>query len=183
VEVHVQVQCGTEGVGADLRRSLLVNVAAQADQPTWDRLKQMAKAAPSELERQELYELLGTAQSDALTQQALALVLSGGIPPTSGPQIVRSTAARHPEAAVDFAIAHWDKLSKMLEVSSALQFVPSLANNSANLKSVDKLNAFAAAKVPPNARQDYDRAISLIQYLAKVRAARLPEVDRWLAAQ
>ena len=168
---------------ASTRRSLLGRVAVQADQPEWDKLRQMAKAAPSELERKELYELLGSAESDDLTRQALALVISGEPPPTVAPSIIRSVSARHPEAALDFAIAHWEKLSKMLEASSGLRFVPGLTGNSTNLKTIDKLNAFAAAHVPENARQDYVLAIARIRYSAKVRAMRLPEVDRWLAAQ
>ena len=171
------------GFSASTRRSLLGRVAAQADQPVWDKLRQMAKAAPSELERKELYQLLGSAESDDLTQQALALALSGEVPPTIAPDIIRRTSARHPEATLDFAIAHWDKLAKLLEVSSAPRFVPGLAGTSTNLKTVDRLNAFAAAHAPENARQDYVLAIARIRYSAKVRATRLPEVDRWLAAQ
>ena len=109
--------------------------------------------------------------------------LSGEVPPTLAPEIVGSSAGRHPEMALDFAIKNWDKLSKMLEVTSALQYVPRLATNSADLKTIDKLNAFAAAHVPENARQDYVLAGARVRYLAKVRATRLPEVDRWLAAQ
>ena len=168
---------------ADARRSLLRNVAAQADQPVWDKLRQMARSTQSEIERQELYELLGTAASDALVQQALALVFSSELPPTTGPDILRRVSDRHPETAMDFAIAQWPKLSAMLEANSSLQFVPALASNSADLKSVDKLDAFAAAKVPANARQDYVLVNARIRYQAKVRATRLPEVDRWLAAQ
>jgi aminopeptidase N len=168
---------------AGARRSLLSVVAAQADQPVWDKLRQLAKAAPSELERKELYELLGSAENDDLMQQALALVFSGELPSTIGPNVLDSASERHPEAALDFAIAHWDKLSKMLEVSSALRFVPGLTVNSTNLKTVDTLNAFAAVHAPENARQDYVLAIARIRYSANVRATRLPEVDRWLAAQ
>jgi aminopeptidase N len=135
------------------------------------------------MNRQQMYRLLGAAQDDALTQRALGMVLSGEVPPTLAPEIVGSSAGRHPEMALDFAIKNWDKLSKMLEVTSALQYVPRLATNSADLKTIDKLNAFAAAHVPENARQDYVLAGARVRYLAKVRATRLPEVDRWLAAQ
>jgi len=168
---------------ASTRRSLLEMVAAQAGQPQWDKLRQLAKSTPSELERKELYELLGSAESDDLTQKALALVLSGEVPPTIGPDIISSAAIRHPEAAVDFAIANWDKVSKMLEASTILTFVPRLTFSSTDLTTVDKLNAFAAAHVPDNARQVYVLAIARIRYYAKVRATRLPEVDRWLAAE
>ena len=82
---------------------------------------------------------------------------------------------------MDFAIAHWDKVSKMLEASSLLSFVPRLTLSSVNLATIDKLNAFAAAHVPENARQVYVLAIARIRYSVKVRDTRLPEVDRWLA--
>ena len=166
---------------ADARRSLLRNVAVQADTAVWERLLQMAKGTQSEMERQQLYGLLGAPQDDALTQRALALALSGEVPATLAPEIVSSTATRHPEVALDFAIRHWDKLSKMLEVTSALQYVPRLTANSSDPATIDKLNTFAAANVPENARQDYVLAIARVRYYAKVRATRLPEVDRWLA--
>ena len=165
----------------DARRSLLRNVAVQADQAVWDRLHQMAKATSSELDRQHLYGLLGTAQSDALAQQALALAFSGEVVPTQGPDLVRSTSYRHPELALDFATRNWDRLSKMLEVTSAHQYVPTLTVNSADLKTIDTLNTFAAANVPANARQDYVLASARIRYQARLRTTRLPEVDRWLA--
>jgi len=70
----------------------------------------------------------------------------------------------------------------MLEAGSALQYVPGLARNSANPKSIDKLNAFVEGRVPETARQDYVLAIARIRYQARVRETRLPEVDRYLAA-
>jgi len=168
---------------ADARGSLLRNVAVQADAAVWERLLQMVKGASSEMERQQLYKLLGAAQDDAISQRALALALSGEVPPTLAPGIISSAASRHPEVALDFAIKNWDQISKMLEVTSALQYLPRLTGNSTDLATVDKLNAFAAAHVPENARQDYVLATARVRYLAKVRATRLPEVDRWLAAQ
>ncbi|HWJ04433.1 MAG TPA: M1 family metallopeptidase [Steroidobacteraceae bacterium] len=166
---------------ADARRSVLRNVAVRADRAVWDRLREMAKQSSSELERQELYKLLGAPQDDLLARRALALVLSDEIPKTIRPDVIVSTAEYHPEMAVDFAIRHWGPLSKMLEVSSAQRFVPSLATNSADLGTIGKLDAYAAAHFPANARQDYVLANARVRYLAKVRVERLPEVARWLA--
>jgi aminopeptidase N len=170
---------------ANARSSLLHNVALHADQKLWDRLHRMAKTATSELERQDLYDLLGLAESDALAKQALGLVFSDELAssPTTGPRIISAVSQRHPEMALDFSLANWDKVYQKLEVGSALQYLPGLARNSTDLKSIDKLNAFAVAKVPENARQDYVLAAARIRYQAKVRAERLPEVDKWLAAQ
>jgi aminopeptidase N len=85
--------------------------------------------------------------------------------------------------AVDFAIANWDKLVTRLEATSAHNFLPALSGSSADPKTIDKLNQFAAAHVPANARQDYVLATARVRYLAKVRSTRLPEIDRWLAAR
>ena len=171
------------GFNADARWSVLHNVAVQADQAVWDRLHQMAKATTSEIDRQQLYGLLGQAQDDALARQALALVFSGEVVPTQGPDLIRSTSNRHPEMALDFAIANWQRVRKLLEATSAHQYVPALTGNSADLKTIDKLNAFAAANVPENARQDYVLAIARTRYQAMLRTTRLPEVDKWLAAR
>jgi ERAP1-like C-terminal domain len=170
------------GFSADDRGSLLRNVAVQADTAVWERLLQMARSAQSELEREELYHLLGAAENDALMQRGLALAMSGDVPTLIAPGVISAAATRHPEEALDFAIRHWDKLSKMLEVNSALQFVPRLAANSAQPATIDRLNAFAAAHVPENARLDYVLAAARVRYFARVRATRLPEVDSWLAA-
>ena len=169
-------------VTADVRGSLLRNVAVQADAALWERLRQMARAAQSEMERQQLYRLLGSPQDDALMRRAQALALSDDVPSTVAPDIISATASRHPEEALDFAIQHWDQISKMLEVTSALQYLPRLTGNSTQLSSVDKLNAFAAAHVPENARQEYVLATARVRYTVKVLTTRLPEVDRWLAA-
>jgi len=169
-------------VTADVRGSLLRNVAVQADAALWERLLQMARAAQSEMERQQLYRLLGSPQDDALMRRAQALALSDDVPSTVAPDIISATASRHPEEALDFAIQHWDQISKMLEVTSALQYLPRLTGNSTQLSSVDKLNAFAAAHVPENARQEYVLATARVRYTVKVLTTRLPEVDRWLAA-
>lgn len=166
---------------AEARRSVLHDVAVRADKTVWDRLREMAKKANSELERQELYKLLGVPQDQLLARRALSLVLSDEIPKTIRPEVVVSVAEYYPEMALDFAIQHWGELSKMLEVSSAQRFVPSLTTNSADLGTTVKLDAFAAAHVPVNARQDYVLANARVRYLASVRAERLPEVGRWLA--
>ncbi|HEX6398756.1 MAG TPA: M1 family metallopeptidase, partial [Steroidobacteraceae bacterium] len=156
-------------VGPDVRSSLLRNVAVQADAALWEKLLQMAKAAQSEMERQQLYHLVGAPQDDALMRRAQALAISGDVPATITPEIISATATRHPEEALDFAIKNWDQISKTLEVTSALQYLPRLTGNSTELSTVDKLNAFAAAHVPENARQEYVLATARVRYLAKVR--------------
>ena len=44
-----------------------------------------------------------------------------------------------------------------------------------------ELREFAARHIPADARAETDKAAAVIELRAKVRAERLPEVDRWLA--
>jgi aminopeptidase N len=165
---------------AGARRTVLRVVAMHADQSTWNRLHVMAKSAKTALERQELYDLLATAQDRGLTQQALDLALSGEPPTTMVPEMIAVAAHQHPDMALDFAIAHWDKLTVSLEPTTQAAFVPRLVLSASDIRLIGKLNAFAAAHIAADARQDVRKSVSNVRYLASIREQRLPEVDRWL---
>ena len=168
----------TAGVDPGVRRTVLGIVARHADQASWDRLHGMAKSAATEIERREFYDLLAAPDNVVLVQQALTLAISGEPPPTVAPDMVRSATSCHPELAFEFAIAHWDIIAALIEPTSRARFVPSLVSNASDRKLIDKLDAFAEQHIPPDARQDLRKAESNIRYLATVRDARLPEIDR-----
>jgi aminopeptidase N len=70
-----------------------------------------------------------------------------------------------------------------LEGDSQNQFAPSIVGGSNDLKMIAKLQAYANANIPATARNDTVKAVSAISFNAEVRSKRLPDVDRWLAAQ
>jgi aminopeptidase N len=165
-------------------RSIVLRVAAaHADQAAWDQLHGMAKSAKTEQERREFYGLLASAEDTRLAQQALDLALSGEPPVTLSPRMINVASGRHPEMAFDFAVAHWDKIGPTIEPASEQLYVPRLLITSSDLKLIARLDAFASDHIPASARQDADKAASLIRYLAKIRTERLPEVDRWVKSQ
>jgi aminopeptidase N len=167
-------------VDAGVRRAVLGIVVTHADRRTWDQLHAMAKSAPSEIERQDLYDLLAAPQSAALVQQALDLAVSGEPPPTVAPDMISTAARRHPALAFDFASAHWQRLGPLIEPASQVRFVPSLVADASDVKLIGKLDAFAARYIPASARQDLHKAESNIRYLAAVVKYRLPQIDRWI---
>ncbi|HTW35465.1 MAG TPA: M1 family metallopeptidase [Rhizomicrobium sp.] len=167
----------------ELRRSVLAIVALHADAKTWDALHALAKAAPSALEKQELYVLLGHARDKALAEKALALAGTDEPPLTNRPSMIRAVSARFPDMAIDYASQHWNAITVSLEPDSRAEYVPSLAENSRDLGTLAKLHAFADAHIPPDARGDVRKADATIRFYAKIRAERLPELDRWLTAQ
>ncbi|MDP9065616.1 MAG: M1 family metallopeptidase [Pseudomonadota bacterium] len=168
---------------AATRRMVLGVVARHADQPSWERLHGLAKSAKTELEREELYELLAAADDAALVKQALDLTSTGEMQPTTVPSMINAAAAVHPELAFDFAVAHWPTLVRLLEPTTQARFVPGLVRNASDSSLIARLDEFAAAHIPATARQDVKKADSNIRYLASIKKNRLPEIDRWIQSR
>ena len=164
------------------RQAVLAIVAADADTPTWERLHDMARAAPTEIEREQLYDLLATATNPALARAAMDLALSGEPPATVSPEMIAVASHRHPASALEFTMAHWDRRVPLLETDSRAQVAPNLLRHASDLALIGKLGAFAARSIPASARQDVRKADATVRYRAAVRRLRLPEIDRWLAA-
>ena len=171
-----------QSLSGDLRRNVLQIVAVHADAATWDELHTLAKTTDDSLQKQEYYTLLGAARDAALAQKALDLVLADEAPVTVRPTILDVVAGNHPEMAVDFVSAHADAVNAMLEPDSRSQYVPRLAGFSYDPSMIPKLDAYANAHIAADARQEVVKTESGITFNAKIRAERLPEVDRWLAS-
>src|SRR3546814_2039453 len=73
-----------------LRTAWLGVIARHASKAEWGKLRQMANAAPSQLEKRSLFGLLGAAQDDRLAQTALDLALTKEPGVTNSAAIIRS---------------------------------------------------------------------------------------------
>ena len=162
------------------RLTVLHVIAVRADEKTWEQLHAMAKSARTEIERQQLYDLLAVPENPSLAQRALELALSGEPPPTVAPDIISTASERHPREALDFAIAHWDQISPLIEPTSQARFVPGLVHDAFDPSLIDSLDAFAQQHIPPEARQDLRKSEANVRYLAQVRQERLPQISQWL---
>ncbi len=167
---------------ASMRRTVLTSVAQHADAADWEQIHELARSARSELERYELYALLGQADDPALARRALELAISGEPPATTAPAMIEAVSRRHPALALDFTAAHWDRISALLEPDTRATFVPGLVGEASDPALIERLNVFAERDIPASARGDVRKAAASIAYLSKVRQTRLPEVDRWLAS-
>ncbi|HEY6450976.1 MAG TPA: M1 family aminopeptidase [Steroidobacteraceae bacterium] len=167
---------------ADTRRTVLAVIAVSADPATWKTLHGLLHTARSQIERQQLYGLLASAQDRGLARQALELALSGEPPATQVSTMIETVARRHPAMTLAFAVAHWERIEPLLEPESRSGFVPKLALNASDPRLIGVLDRFAAAHIPPGAREDLRRAESAVHYRAMIRRQRLPEIGRWLHA-
>jgi hypothetical protein len=146
-------------------------------------LHRMAKSAATELEREELYDLLAAAHNVVLVQQALQLATSGEPPPTIAPEMIATASYRHPKIAFDFTVAHWDAIKSLVEPTSRPRFVPSLLDTATDPQLLESLNAFAERHIPPDARQPLRQTEATVRYRGTIRRDRLPEVDQWVKNQ
>jgi aminopeptidase N len=164
-----------------VRRTVLGVVAASADAATWDQLHEKAKESKDITDRSRLYGELGSSHDPALADKALALALSGEPSPTEVPAIVSAVAGVYPDKAFDFAMANRAKLETFLEPTSRTTYFVRLAFGSRDPAMLEKLDRFAAT-VPPSNRGEVEKARAAIRYRLAVIRERLPEMDRWLAA-
>lgn len=181
-EAHKRFEALARGEQLDptVRRAVLSIVALNADAATWEEIHQLAKKAPTALEKTELYTLLGRARDTTLAQRALDLALSGETEPTTAPAIISAVSGAHPKLGLDFAIAHWAQVEPLLDSSARIGYISRLASGASDLAVADDLDAFAQGHIEPGARGDVRKTRAQIEYNAKVRTQRLPEIDRWL---
>ena len=169
-------------LGPDLRAAVRGVVALHADSDTWERLHELARSAPSALERSDDYVLLGMARDPALAQRALALAISGEPPATVAGTLLRSVAYAHPAQALDFIAGHWPQVEPLFGEGAAASIAARFFDTSADPAVLPRLDAFVRAHVPAATRERIVKNAALIRYRATVRARRLPEADRWIEA-
>ena len=158
-------------------------VAKNADQPTWDSLRVMANAAPSALEKAQLFALLGAARDQKLSARALDLALTDEPGKTTSAAIVSAVAGEHDMQAVDFVLANREKYEALIDASARSQALARLGNGSADPAMADKLAAYAQQYLTPESRKVTDRAIAAIRTRAVTRARLRPEISAWLDAK
>jgi aminopeptidase N len=164
-----------------LRKVVTAVVAQHADAATWDALRKRAQIETTPLVRDQLYVLLASSMDRALAERALQLALTDEPGLTNSAAMISEVADRYPDLAFDFAIAHIEKINERVDASSRSRYFARLAGRSSNPAMVGKLNAYAGANLAPSSRGDAEAAIAAIQDRVKVNAARLPEIDAWLA--
>jgi len=168
-------------VPGPLRKTILAVVAQHADAATWDGLHARAKQEKTPLLKANLYHLLGSAEDRALAERALKLALSDEPDLTTSAGMISTVAQAHPDLAFDFALANQEKINQRIDATSRSRYFARLAGGSSDPAMVGKLNAYAGANLAASSRGDVDAAIASIQDRVKVNAARLPEIDAWLA--
>ncbi|MCS0612458.1 M1 family metallopeptidase [Massilia kyonggiensis] len=169
-------------VPGPLRKTVMGVVAQHADAATWDQLHAAARNETTPLVRDQRYTLLAATEDRALAMRALQLALTDEPGLTISAEMISEVALRYPDMAFDFAVANLAKINERVDASSRSRYLARLATGSSDPAMVDKLGAYAQANLAPGSRGDVEAAVAAIKDRIQVNAARLPEIDAWLAA-
>jgi aminopeptidase N len=168
-------------VPGPLRKTVMGVVAQHADAAMWEQLHTAARNETTPLVRDQRYTLLAAADDRALAMRALQLALTDEPGLTISASMISEVAMRYPDMAFDFAVANLAKINERVDASSRSRYVARLAMGSSDPAMVNKLGAYAEANLAPSSRGDVEAAIASIKDRIQVNAARLPEIDAWLA--
>ena len=163
----------------ELRQTVMNVVALHADAATWEGLRDAARAEKSPMIKDQLYDLLASTEDEVLAARTLELTLTDEVGVTNGAGMIGRIAARHPDLAFNFALAHAAVLNERIAGGKNARgpYFARLASGSVDPAMMEKLKAYAADNVPSNMRRAVDTALVTMQYRIKVRAERLPEID------
>ena len=164
-----------------LRTSWLGVIARHASPAEWESLRAMATAAPSQMEKASLFALLGAAYDRALAQAALDLALTEEPGATNSAAIISRVSGRHPDMAVDFALAHLPQVEQLVDLPSRSRYIARLAAGSRDPSMPAKLETYAQRHLKPDARKPIEESVARMREGIVTRSRIAPAVAAWFA--
>ena len=174
-----------DSLGGDLRDTVFSLVGRDADAARWEKLHALGRAAVSTEQKRSLYRALASVRSSELAGKALAIALTDELPPKLATQLVHQVGddGAHPELALAFATGHFDTLLSKLGSLDANKFFPLVFRPFNDAARADELEAFAEAKLPPDAAPQVAKVADEIRFKAVLIKRLLPDIDDWCRAR
>lgn len=157
-------------------------VAANASEAEWAKLRGLAKASKSAVERITFYTLLGSTKDEGLAKRALDLALTDEPGKTVSAGIIDAAARGHAELAVDFAQANQAAVDRLIDASARARFLAGLAASSNDPAMIAKLERIAAP-LPADVRKPYDKTLASLRERSVSRPRIKGEIVSWLKAK
>jgi puromycin-sensitive aminopeptidase len=178
-ELFAALQKNPDAIPAPIRAPILGVFAHNATPADWDALLALTVAEKNPVTKNSYVRLLGAAKDDALAQKALALLSTDRFTAPQKASLLRSVANEHPDMAFDFAVAHIALVNTLVETSTRAGFVAGLGAGSDDPAMPAKINAFATANLPKEARGAATRIVSTMAARRQVDARIRDDVAAW----
>ncbi len=161
-----------------LKTTWLTIAARNAAPAEWDRLRDLATNAPTQVERQAYYRLLGASADKALAQRALDFALTGQAG-TASAAIIKAVAGENADLAYDFSIANRAQVESLLDSGGREGFIAELAATSRDPAMIAKLERFAAA-LAPDRRRPVEQTLAALRQRLESQPRMAGEINQWL---
>ncbi|WP_420606960.1 M1 family metallopeptidase [Novosphingopyxis sp.] len=165
-----------------LKTTWLGLIARDATPAEWEQLHRLAQDAGGFTERSALYSALGGAKDDMLAAKALDLAITDEPGATIGASLISSVAVRHPEMALDFALAHPGDIDRIVDNSAQSRYVARIAAGSDRPETIGKLEAYAKANLGAEARKPVDQTIGVVKTRIEARQRIMDQARQWIDA-
>ncbi|HUG13156.1 MAG TPA: M1 family metallopeptidase [Opitutaceae bacterium] len=169
-------------IPAGIRAAVLSVVGRHADRTAYDRLHEMARSAPTTLEKTRAYAAMQQAADPELARETLALSLSDSLPPSirTGNAIAVATHG-HAALAWDFVRENLNALLANFPDDAQYILVPFTFRVFNDGERADELVEFVQKHFPPEAMNEARKAAERIRRQAATRDRELPRIEKWLA--
>ncbi len=169
-----------QAMPGDIRSALQSVALSHGDQALFDEALRRAKAAKSQMERNELFSAMAGVRDPALAKQMLDLSISDTVPVTIGPRLIQRLSDRHEVLAWQFSLDHLDQISKGLDSMASAQFMPSLLAGTQDATMVQTLAAYIDKSVRPEDRARANAALGSARQNVRFKSEQRGRVDSWL---
>jgi aminopeptidase N len=165
-----------------IANALLRVAAGAADPATFERLLTRAETSPDRIERLFLYDALGAVRDPALAQILLDRIRDGRIAlELRGPTLTRlALAGRHQDLAWQFLARNTAAFGEAADAVEHFALGSSLLSDCAAAECADRLDAYAAANLPPDGRGEATLVSAEIRQRARQLPSLLQQLDGWL---
>ncbi len=155
----------------DLRASVLWVVGHNADEATWEALRELGLKTTSSEEKQNYYDALAAARDPKLIAKTLPISLTDELPTSRALFVVGKVArdSEHPELAWKFAQANMKALLAKTDAVGADRYAPGLFVFFSDPARASELKTYAKAHLPATSAKDVAKAVDEVEFRAEFK--------------
>ncbi|CAN5168422.1 M1 family metallopeptidase [soil metagenome] len=167
---------------AGVRQVVLNTVGAHADAATWEDLLARADAAQSPVEKSGYRTAMALAMDPVLAGRTLDLIFGGDIPPQEALPMLFSLTVNNAELLWRRSIADQAVYDQLLPPPYRVLGLASIAGATRSPERIAEMRSYVAAHYPGAPTSEIEKASAAVDYAARIRRERLPDVTTWLEA-
>jgi aminopeptidase N len=169
-------------IAPDLRRTVIQVVGRYADEPTWNKLRELGLKTTNIGEKQNYYDALTHATDQKLIRKTLEIALSDELPTSRAIFLVGKVArySDHPEIVWEFARANMKALLGKADALAINSYAPSLFTFFSEKGRAEELKAYAKANLPPTSAKEVAKAVDEIEFRAEFKPRLAKQLEAWI---